>query len=209
MEIAPFHWDNCITACRKSQFCVYKNICIKEDNFYKKHYEKCNKSNQGLRCDRGAEPLLASLIRRYHHCLTYGTYSDKKHQIGVGEYRKGTDKLGVSARQIPSKLDELIRDYEEDSIDFDAVLDFHVHFEKIHPFDDYNGRVGRIIIVKECLRHGIIPFIIDDKHRGEYNKGIKCWNTNPTILREVCLKAQDRFKRQIEFQRLLQRTRNA
>ena len=159
--------------------------------------------------DTIAEPLSASLIRRYHHCLTYGTYSDKKHQIGVGEYRKGPDKLGVSARQIPSKLDELIRDYEGDSIDFDAILDFHVRFEKIHPFDDYNGRVGRIIIVKECLRHGIIPFIIDDKHRGEYNKGIKCWNTNPTVLREVCLKAQDRFKRQIEFQRLLQRTRNA
>jgi Fic family protein len=159
--------------------------------------------------DTIAEPLSASLIRRYHHCLTYGTYSDKKHQIGVGEYRKGADKLGVSARQIPSKLDELVRDYEEDSIDFDAILDFHVRFEKIHPFDDYNGRVGRVIIVKECLRHGIIPFIIDDKHRGEYNKGIKCWNTNPTILREVCLKAQDRFKRQIEFQRLLQRTRNA
>ena len=75
------------------------------------------------------------------------------------------------------------------------------------PFDDYNGRVGRIIIVKECLRHGIIPFIIDDKHRGEYNKGIKCWTTNPTVLREVCLKAQDRFKRQIEFQKLYQRNR--
>ena len=159
--------------------------------------------------DTIAEPLSPSLIRRYHYCLTYGTYSDKKHQIGVGEYRKGADKLGVSARQIPSKLDELIRDYEEDSIDFDAILDFHVRFEKIHPFDDYNGRVGRVIIVKECLRHGIIPFIIDDKHRGEYNKGIKCWNTNPTILREVCLKAQDRFKRQIELQRLLQRHKGA
>ena len=157
--------------------------------------------------DTIAEPLSASLIRRYHHCLTYGTYSDKKHQIGVGEYRQGADKLGVSARQIPSKLDELIRDYEEDSIDFDAILDFHVRFEKIHPFDDYNGRVGRVIIVKECLRHGIIPFIIDDKHRGEYNKGIKCWNTNPSVLRDACIKAQERFKRQLELQRLLQRHR--
>ena len=91
--------------------------------------------------DTIAEPLSACLIRRYHHCLTYGTYSDKKHQIGVGEYRKGTDKLGVSARQIQNKLDELIRDYEEDSIDFDVIPDFHVRFEKIHPFDDYKGRV--------------------------------------------------------------------
>ena len=154
------------------------------------------------------EPLSPDLIRRYHHCLTYGTYADKKHRIEVGEYRKSSHKMGVPANQIHKKLEELIHAYEGKPVDFDAVLDFHVRFEKIRPFDDYNGRVGRLIIVKECLRHNIVPFFVDDKHRGSYNKGIKCWNTNPTVLREVCLKTQDRFKRQIEFQRLLQRTRN-
>ena len=151
------------------------------------------------------EPLSPSLIRRYHYCLTYGTYADQKHQIGIGEYRKGPSKLGVPATQISNKLDELIQAYEKKLVDFDAILNFHVRFEKIHPFDDYNGRVGRLIMVKECLRHNIIPFIVDDKHRGSYNKGIKYWNTNPSVLREACLKAQDRFKRQIELQRLLQR----
>jgi hypothetical protein len=154
------------------------------------------------------DPLSPSLIRRYHHCLTYGTYSDKKHQIGVGEYRKTPNKIGVSAKQISTKLDELIQAYEEKIVGFDTILDFYVRFEKIHPFDDYNGRVGRLIMVKECLRHGIVPFIVDDKHRGDYNKGIKCWNTDPSVLRDVCMKAQDRFKRQIELQRLLQRTRS-
>jgi Fic family protein len=90
------------------------------------------------------EPLSPSLIRRYHYCLTYGTYADKKHQIGIGEYRKNPSKLGVPARLISSKLDELIQSYENKSIDMDAILDFHVRFEKIHPFEDYNGRVGEI-----------------------------------------------------------------
>lgn len=151
------------------------------------------------------EPLTPSLIRRYHYCLTYGTYADQKHQIGVGEYRKNPSKLGVPARLISSKLDELIQSYENKSIDMDVILDFHVRFEKIHPFEDYNGRVGRLIMVKECLRHNIVPFIVDDKRRGDYNKGIKCWLADPSVLRNACLKAQDRFNRQLELQRLLQR----
>ena len=152
------------------------------------------------------EPLTPSLIRRYHHFLTYGTYADKKHQTGVGEYRKSTHKLGIAAPQIQPQLDALIRSYESKKVKMDTILDFHVRFEKIHPFDDYNGRVGRLIMVKECLRHNIVPFIVDDKHRGSYNKGIACWNTDPSVLRDACLKAQDRFKRQIEFQRLYQRS---
>ena len=155
------------------------------------------------------DPLTPSLIRRYHYCLTYGTYSDKKHRIEVGEYRKTPNKFGVAVKQINNKLDELIQDYESNDVDFDAILDFHVRFEKIHPFDDYNGRVGRLLMIKECLRHNIVPFIIDDKHRGSYNKGIKCWSSDKSVLTDVCIKAQDRFRRQIEFQRLLQRTRNA
>ena len=151
------------------------------------------------------EPLSAGLIQRYHHYLTYGTYADRKRQIAVGEYRKNPNKLGVPAKQISSKMDVLVRAYEEKKVDMDAILDFHVHFEKIHPFDDYNGRVGRLIMVKECLRHEIIPFIVDDKHRGGYNKGIKVWFSDPSVLRDVCLKAQGRFGRQLELQRLLQR----
>ena len=151
------------------------------------------------------EPLSPGLIRRYHHCLTYGTYADKKHKVDVGEYRKEPTKPGVPAEQIHNKLIELIQAYEKKPVDFNAILDFHVRFEKIHPFDDYNGRVGRLIMMKECLRHNIVPFIVDDKHRGDYNKGIKCWNTDRSVLRNTCLKAQERFKRQLELQKLLQR----
>ena len=151
------------------------------------------------------DPLSPSLIRRYHYCLTYGTYADQKHQIGIGEYRKNPSKLGVPAILISSKLDELIQSYENKSINMDAILDFYVRFEKIHPFEDYNGRVGRLIMMKECLRHNVVPFIVDDKHRGNYNQGIKCWSTDPSVLRNACLRAQERFNRQLELQRLLQR----
>ena len=150
-------------------------------------------------------PLTPSLIRRYHYYLTYGTYGDRKHKVEVGEYRKYPNKLGVAVKYIDSKLEELVCAYEERPIDLDTILDFHVHFEKIHPFEDYNGRVGRLIMLKECLKHNIVPFIIDDKHRDDYNKGIKCWSKDQSILKNTCLKAQERFNRQLELQRLLQR----
>ena len=148
------------------------------------------------------EPLTPELIRRYHYCLTYGTYADKKHQTGVGEFRKVPHELGIPANQIQSKLNDLLKSYEENPVDFDAILDFHVRFEKVHPFEDYNGRVGRLIMVKECLRYQITPFIVDDKHRTDYTKGIGCWSTKPSTLRNVCLKAQERFNRQLELLKL-------
>jgi Fic family protein len=150
------------------------------------------------------EPLSPSLVRRYHYCLTYGTYADKKHQIGVGEYRKGPNKLGVPANRISSKLDELIQTYEEHSIDFDAILDFHVHFEKIHPFDDYNGRIGRIIMMKECVRLGVDPFIIGDKNRSAYHKGLSEWDNAPELLLSLVHDEQELFSSKRELCKLMQ-----
>ena len=72
----------------------------------------------------------------------------------------------------------------------------------------HNGRVGRLIMVKECLRYNIVPFIVDDKHRGEYNKGIKYWYSDPSIMRNACVKAQERFNRQLEFQKRYQSSRS-
>lgn len=107
-------------------------------------------------------------------------------------------------KEINRELTELIKDYEQQPVDMDRILDFHVRFERIRPFDDYNGRVGRVIMLKECLRYGVVPFIIDDKRRGEYNRGIAQWDTNPEILRSASLKAQDRFQAQMELCKLMQ-----
>ena len=150
------------------------------------------------------EPLKPSLIRRYHYCLTYGTYADQNHKTGVGEFRIKPDKLGIQPQQINKAVSDLIKIYERKAAKLEQILAFHVQFERIHPFDDYNGRVGRILMMKESLRYGVDPFIIDDKRRGEYNRGIAQWDTNPEILQKVVCEAQKRFQNKLDTCRLMQ-----
>lgn len=154
--------------------------------------------------DNIAAPLTPSFIKKLHGLLTYGTYADRKHKTRCGEFRKESSKIGVLPKEINRTLTDLIKDYEQQSAGMDRILDFHVHFERIRPFDDYNGRVGRVIMLKECLRHGVVPFIIDDKRRGEYNRGIAQWDTNPGMLHSACLRAQNRFQAQMELCKLMQ-----
>ena len=124
-----------------------------------------------------------------------GTQAAQRGTLNVGEYRKTPDKFGVDAAVIPAVLKTLAVEYEsKKNITLHNVLDFHARFEKVHPFEDGNGRTGRILMMKECLRHGIDPFIIDDKHRSEYNQGIACWGRNPATLTAVAEQAQTRFR---------------
>ena len=149
-------------------------------------------------------PLSQVLIRKYHEMLTYGTYADRQHKLGCGKFRTTRNKLGVDPGEISNALSELIGNYEKQPANLEKILDFHVKFEKIHPFDDYNGRVGRIIMMKECLRYGIDPFIIDDKHRGAYNRGIAQWRSDPYILLAVATTAQERLQGQMEVCKLME-----
>ena len=154
--------------------------------------------------DNVTAPLTVSFIKQVHHFLTYGTYADQNHKTGVGEFRIKSDKLGIPPQQINKAVADLIKIYERKAAKLEQILAFHVQFERIHPFDDYNGRVGRILMVKECLRYGIDPFIIDDKRRGEYNRGIAQWDTNPEILQKVVCEAQKRFQNKLDTCRLMQ-----
>ena len=154
--------------------------------------------------DNVTAPLMVSFIKQVHHFLTYGTYADQNHKTGVGEFRIKSDRLGIPPQQINKAVTDLIKTYERKAAKLDQILAFHVQFERIHPFDDYNGRVGRILMVKECLRYGIDPFIIDDKRRGEYNRGIAQWDTNPEILQKVIYEAQKRFQNKLDTCRLMQ-----
>ena len=149
--------------------------------------------------DTVTEPITAIWARKLHHKLFRGTRADLEGTLNIGEYRTTPDKFGVDTAIIPTTLNALIAEYENrKEIRLKDILDFHARFEGIHPFKDGNGRVGRILMVKECLRHGIEPFIIDDKHRGEYNRGIANWRSSPTTLTAVAEQAQARFRNQKE-----------
>ena len=155
--------------------------------------------------DNLATPLNAAFIKKLHYILFYGTYSDRRDKNRVGTFRTMPGKMGIPAGNIVKELNELLIRYEKQKkVDFDKILEFHAKFEHIHPFDDGNGRLGRVIMMKECLRHGVDPFIIDDKRRNQYYKGIACWDTAPDVLRTVCREAQIRFQGQMELCRLMQ-----
>lgn len=155
--------------------------------------------------DNLGNPLTLPMIKKIHTHLCYGTEADRESIIRCGEYQIRRNKYGVSPALISQELLGLIEEYESHkSVDLDTILDFHVRFEQIHPFDDYNGRVGRLLMIKECLRFGIDPFIIDDKRRGTYNKGISQWESDPQVLRMPVLEAQARFRKQLELCKLMQ-----
>ena len=153
------------------------------------------------------EPLTQKFIRKLHEILMTGTVDAYRQQVRPGEYRTVTsrprDRELLPVSRINSSLTELIRNYEHQTeIERNQILDFHVRFEEIFPFEDGNGRIGRLILFKECLRHDIMPFIIDDKRRSRYLRGIKEWHDDRFEMIDVVMEAQDRFEAQIELQRL-------
>lgn len=149
--------------------------------------------------DNIAGPITQVLIKRIHKILTYGTYADRKERLHPGEYRTESSKYGISAKNIEKELSALVKSYEKQAPTMESIIDFHAQFELIHPFDDYNGRVGRLLLLKECIRHGIDPFIIDDKRRGSYVSGIALWKDDPSKLYSVCKEAQKRFQGKLEL----------
>ena len=157
--------------------------------------------------DNISAPLTQAFIKKLHHILTYGTYADRKENLRPGEFRISKSKIGVPHKDIIPALSALLKEYEKGAVDMERILDFHVRFEQIRPFEDYNGRVGRLIMMKECLRHGIDPFIIDDKRRGAYNRGIAAWSDDHEPLISVSLEAQKRFQGKMELCALFQYAR--
>ena len=161
--------------------------------------------------DHVMEPLTQKFIRKLHQILMTGTVDEYREQVRPGEYRTVTsrprDRQLLHPDKIHSALAELIAAYEKQpEIERNHILDFHVRFEEIFPFEDGNGRVGRLLMFKECLRHDVMPFIIDDKRRSRYLRGIKEWHTDRYELVDVVMEAQDRFEAQIELQRTLRAT---
>ena len=157
--------------------------------------------------DHVEEPLSQKFIKKLHYMLMFGTVDDRMKKVTPGVYRsKG---FTIKGRNLPPpesishRLDLLIKAYESvGEIERNDILNFHVRFEQIFPFDDGNGRIGRLIMFKECLRHNVMPFILDDKRRTRYLEGIRNWEGDHGILVEVVMEAQSRFDAQIQLQML-------
>ena len=157
--------------------------------------------------DNAKSVLTEEFIKKLHLLLKNGTSDSRKDWFAVGDYKKLPNEVGgmntTLPEDVPKKMKELLDEYnakEEKSLD--DVLDFHVKFEKIHPFQDGNGRVGRLIMFKECLKYNIVPFIIEDDLKMFYNRGLAEWETEKGYLRDTCLTAQDRYKAYLDYFRI-------
>ena len=153
--------------------------------------------------DHVTEPLTQKFIQHLHYLLMFGTVDHRQKRVSPGVYR--TDRTVRRTRPMPEPdkiapiINNLINAYEElGNAELADILDFHAHFEKTVPFDDGNGRIGRLIMFKECLRYGVTPFILDDKRRKQYIEGIQVWPKDQAILTKVVEESQLRFERQVK-----------
>ena len=154
--------------------------------------------------DEATTKLSENHIKKLHHLLKYGTSDAKKDWFKVGEYKKLPNEVGGNEtcppKEVSTKMKILLSDYNKiKEKTFENILDFHVQFEKIHPFQDGNGRVGRLIMFKECLANNIVPFIIEDDLKLFYYKGLQEWANIKEYLTDTCLAAQDNYKRILDY----------
>ena len=147
--------------------------------------------------------LTEAYIKRLHEILKSGTSDSRKDWFAVGEYKRLDNVVGemetCPAKDVPREMAKLLAWWKGADKTLANLLDLHVRFEQIHPFQDGNGRVGRLILFKECLRCGIVPFIIDDRHKMFYYRGLKEWPKTPGYLRDTCLLMQDDFKASLQY----------
>ena len=154
--------------------------------------------------DNMSAELTTELIMRLHKELYYGTYAERRKEVQPGVYRSKQEKTGTRPFAIHTQMLKLLEWYEKlPTVRLEDILEFHVRFEKIRPFDDGNGRLGRLIMLKECLRYNITPFIIDDKRRTAYYNGIAKWNDDPSVLMAVAEKFQAKFESKHEYFKLM------
>lgn len=146
-------------------------------------------------------------LKELHSLLKNGTSDSRKSWFAVGDYKRQPNEVGghatTSPEQVSSKIKALLSKYNRKSHHtFEELLDFHYQFEAIHPFQDGNGRIGRLILFKECLRNNIVPFIITDDIKMYYYKGLNEWPHNHERLMDTCLAAQDQMKAVLEYFRI-------
>lgn len=157
--------------------------------------------------DNAAKPLSETFIKQLHLTLKNGTSDSRKDWFVVGDYKKYPNEVGGKITVLPEKVPEsiklLISEYNKiKDKTFNDIIRFHYEFECIHPFQDGNGRIGRLILFKECLKHNIVPFIIDENLKMFYYRGLSEWQNEKGYLIDTCLTAQDKFKKYLDYFRI-------
>jgi len=150
------------------------------------------------------EELTEEMIKEFHWLLKRNTSDERKEWFRVGDYKTRPNVVGDMKTTAPSKvsreIQKLLTDYhQKKDIIIENIVDFHYKFESIHPFQDGNGRVGRIIMFKECLKNDILPFIIDHEYKLFYYRGLKEYKTEKGYLMDTCLSAQDQYEKMVAY----------
>ncbi len=154
--------------------------------------------------DVAEEELSEDIIKHLHYILKHDTKDSTLSWFAVGDYKRRANVVGgietTKPKDVPLRMQALLSDYNsKESVTIDDIIALHAEFELIHPFQDGNGRVGRLIALKECLRHDIVPFIIEDKKKAFYYRGLSEWRKEKGWLRDTCLDAQDSFKQLLDM----------
>lgn len=153
------------------------------------------------------EPLTENFIKELHRKLKENTTDAAKEWFAIGDYKKLPNEVAGKETTLPENVagavENLLAEYKSvETRNLEEIIDFHYRFERIHPFQDGNGRVGRLIMLKECLRNGIVPFVIDDDLKFYYYRGLNEWENDRAYLRDTCLAAQDKFKAWMKYFRI-------
>jgi Fic family protein len=154
--------------------------------------------------DRAEERLSEALIKELHLLLKNGTSESRKDWFAVGDYKRLPNEVGGNEtcppKEVHRQMKALLTEYNSKKQKmFEDVLDLHQRFEAIHPFQDGNGRVGRLVMFKECLANSIVPFIITDELKMFYYRGLQQWPNTKGYLMDTCLTAQDRYKAVMDY----------
>lgn len=154
--------------------------------------------------DTAEEELSEEIIKHLHYILKHDTKDSTLSWFAVGDYKRRANMVGgretAKPKDVPKRMKALLRDYNaRDTVTVNDVIALHAEFEYIHPFQDGNGRVGRLVALKECLRHNIIPFIIEDSKKNFYYRGLSEWRSEKGWLTDTCLDGQDTFIRLLDM----------
>ena len=157
--------------------------------------------------DNAKYALSEKYIKELHFLLKSGTSDSRKDWFAVGEYKKLPNEVGGIDTTLPEDVHNEVKALlvwynSRENVTFEDIVEFHVRFERIHPFQDGNGRVGRLIMFKECLKHDVVPFIIDEEHKLFYYRGLKEWQSERGYLMDTCLSAQDQFRSVLKYFRI-------